>query len=184
MGGPATSAHFFNCFPGNIFVGIRFKPGGLPLFYNVPLDAMVDRITEFQDKQLAIILDIDELLPSRLDEHFLSKQKCTHSAIRIADAVYHYRGQISVDMLAKKCHVSNRTLERYFYAHMGIGPKEFISIVRFKHAMLALQNGSTKGEFATFAAEMGYYDQSHLIKEVKKRAGSKPSAIGLIPNLL
>jgi len=182
MGGPGTCAFYFNCFPGNVFIGIRFKPGGLPLFYHVPLADMVDQIIEFRDPQLASILDVDELLPSRLDEYFLSKKKTKHSATIIADAVYQYKGRISVDMLAKECNMSNRTLERYFYNHMGIGPKEFINIIRFRQVLLALQNGSTRGELVKIAAELGYYDQSHFIKEVKKRAGSIPSAIGPITN--
>lgn len=182
MGGPATSAHFFNCFPGSVFIGVRFKPGGLPLFYPIPLAVIVDHIIPFQDSQLACILDIYESLPSRLDEYFLSKKKPDNSATLIADAVYQHKGQISVDVLAKECNVSNRTLERYFLNNMGIGPKEFINIVRFREVMLSLQNGSTRGEFAKIAAEMGYYDQSHFIKEVKKRAGAIPSAIGSITN--
>jgi transcriptional regulator GlxA family with amidase domain len=112
----------------------------------------------------------------------LSKKKPDNSAALIADAVYQYKGQISVDVLAKECNVSNRTLERYFLNNMGIGPKEFINIVRFREVMIALQNGSTSGEFAKIAVEMGYYDQSHFIKEVKKRAGSIPSALDSITN--
>jgi len=183
MGGPATSARFFNCFPGNIFVGIRFKPGGLCMFYRVPLAEMVDKVVEFEDRQLSYILDMDDRLPSRLDEYFLSKKKQAYPVFNLADVVYQYKGQISVDMLARESNMSNRTLERYFFNHVGIGPKEFINIVRFKEVMASLNDRSVEKEFAKIAIEMGYYDQSHFIKEIKRRAGSIPTAIESIFNL-
>lgn len=178
--GPATSAHFCNCLPSSVYIGIRFKPGGLPLFYHVSLPCLVDQAKEFHDRKLALILDVDEFLPKRLDEYFLKNIKLDSSSIAITEAVYLNKGRISVDLLAKASNVSNRTLERYFFTNMGIGPKEFINIVRFKHLILALQNYSTK-EFAGIALEMGFYDQSHFIKEIKKRGGVLPTSIFPIP---
>ena len=178
--GPATSVHFSNCYPGNVYVGIRFKPGGFPAFYGVPLINLVDQIVEFEDTQLKYLLDVDESLPSRLDNYFLARKRSDYTVTTIADAIYRSKGRISVDLLARECNVSNRTLERYFYNNMGIGPKEFINIVRFHQTLLALEKGYPRGQLVKIAAKLGYYDQSHFIKEVKKRTGSAPSAIGPI----
>jgi AraC-like DNA-binding protein len=182
MGGLSTSAGFVRCFPNSIFIGVRFKPGGLPLFFNTPLFEMVDQIIEFQDNHLFSIMGMDGLLPVRLDQYFLSKKRKPTPVIPITEAVHYFKGQISVDQLAQKCNVSNRTMERLFYTNMGIGPKEFISIVRFQQVLKALQKGYSKGQLLQIAFEMGYYDQAHFIKDVKKHSGLTPSAIGPGPS--
>ena len=182
MGGPATSANFVHCFPDCIFVGIRFKAGGLPLFYHIPLAELVDGIAEFQDNQLFSIMGMDKLLPARLDQYFLSRKRSIAPITSIAEAVYSYKGRISVDSLARECNLSNRTIERFFYTNMGIGPKEFISIVRFQQVLNVLRSGYTRGELLRFAFEMGYYDQAHFIKDIKKRSGLTPSALGPVPS--
>jgi len=182
MGGLSTSYKFVRCFPNSIFIGVRFKPGGLPLFFNTPLFETVDQIIEFQDNHFFSIMGLDALLPVRLDQYFLSKIKKPTPVIPITEAVHYYKGQISVDQLAQKCNVSNRTMERLFYVNMGISPKEFISIVRFQRVLKALQNGYSKGQLLQIAFEMGYYDQAHFIRDIKKHSGLTPSAIGPGPS--
>jgi AraC-like DNA-binding protein len=98
------------------------------------------------------------------------------SAEKLTDIVFEAKGQISVSQLARMCNLSSRTLERHCYFNIGIGPKEFISIVRFKSAIWALE--SDKAEISgRIAVRMGYYDQSHFIKEIKKRTGFLPSCL-------
>ncbi|SHN21609.1 helix-turn-helix domain-containing protein [Mucilaginibacter sp. OK098] len=177
IGGVSTSSCFVTSFPDSAFVGIRFKPGGLLVFYRLPLVEIVDQIVEFQDKDLALIADPDELLPERLDQLFLSKKNQADLFSPITEAVNYYKGQISVDLLAQNCNISTRTLERLFYINLGISPKEFIGIVKFRRALKILQEAHSKGKLLEIALEMGYYDHAHLTREIKKHSGLPPSAI-------
>jgi len=177
MGGTTTTSSFVRTLPDSLFIGIRFKPGGLSVFYDIPLYEIVDQIIGIQDNYLLSIIGLDELLPLRFDQYFEAKQKEKRSITSITEAVYHYNGQISVDALAQKCNVSNRTLERMFSINVGITPKEFINIVRFQQTLKVLQNERSKGRLLQIASEMGYCDHAHLTREIKKYSGLTPSAI-------
>jgi AraC-like DNA-binding protein len=147
------------------------------VFYNLPFAEIVDEIVEFQDKVLLSIAGLDEQLPQRLDKYFLAKKNDIRSIVQITDAVNYYKNQISVDLLAQKCNMSKRTLERIFYTNMGIPPKEFISIIRFQQVLKTLQKDRPKGKLFQIAFENGYYDHAHFTREVKKYSGFTPSAI-------
>ena len=177
IGGATTSAGFINSLPGSTFAGIRFKPAGLHALYKFPLAEIVDRITAFHDPHLFSLLDIDSDLPDRLDRYFLSKLKNATHLTPLVEVVLSTRGVISVDELAQKCNVSNRTLERHAYTNLGIGPKAFISIVRFQTVLKVLQKVRSNGSMMEVAYQMGYYDPAHLTREVKKYSGLTPSTI-------
>jgi AraC-like DNA-binding protein len=177
MGGTTTTSSFVRTMPESIFIGIRFKPGGISVFCDLPLYEIVDQIIEIQDNHLFSLIGLDELLPVRFDEYFLAKQQEKRSIVPITEAVYHYKGQISVDALAQKCNVSNRTLERMFGIHVGVTPKEFINIVRFQQTLQVLHHEQSKGRLLQIASEMGYYDHAHLTREIKKYSGLNPSGI-------
>ena len=177
LGGVATGVAFIHTFPNNTFVGIRFRPGGLYAFYKLPLFEIVDRAIEFPDNHLLSIIDLDEQLPLRLDQFFRSKLNDKLAVNPIAEVVRQHNGQITVDVLAQKCNVSNRTLERLSYVQVGLRPKEFISIARFQQTLKTLQNNPSKGSLMQVAYQMGYYDHAHFSREVKKYSGLTPSEI-------
>ncbi len=177
MGGANTTSSYINSFPNSTFIGIKFKAGGLPVFYNLPLFEIIDQIVEFQDKQLYLILDMDEMLPKRLDKFFIAKRNKINHISPITEVLHSHRGIMQVDLLAQKCNMSTRTMERAFNKNMGMGPKEFIGIVRFQKALKMLQKNKLKGKLLNVAFEAGYYDHAHLTREVKKYSGLTPSEI-------
>jgi len=177
VGGTSTCAGFVNSLPNSIFIGIRFKPCGLHTIYKFPLVELVNNIIDFHDRELLLLLDVDAGLPARLDAYFFSKLTSAAMPAPIAKVVLGAKGLISVDQLAEKCNVSSRTLERQAYAGLGIGPKEFISIVRFQTVLKALQKMRTNGSMMQVAYQAGYYDPAHFTREVKKYAGLTPSLI-------
>jgi AraC-like DNA-binding protein len=177
IGGTSTSHSFVNNFPGSIFIGIRFKPGGLATFYNIPLTDIVDRILEFRDVELTSILYPDETLAVRLDRYFIARQKKYAFFPVITELVHRHKGQVQVDSLSYHCNVSNRTLERIFQTNAGISPKTFIGIVRFQQALNVLQRSRSRGKLIDLAVESGYYDHAHFSREFKKFAGVNPSDI-------
>jgi AraC-like DNA-binding protein len=177
IGGTSTCAGFVNSLPDSTFVGIRFKPCGLHTIYKFPLTELVNNIIDFHDRRLSDLLDVDAGLPERLDKHFLYKLSGFPPPAAIAEVVLGAKGVISVDQLAQKCNVSSRTLERQAYSNLGIGPKEFIRIVRFQTVLKALQKMRTNGSMMQVAYQAGYYDPAHFTREVKKYSGLTPSAI-------
>jgi AraC-like DNA-binding protein len=70
--------------------------------------------------------------------------------------------------------VTLRTLQRRFRDDVGVGPKQYQRIVRFRRAMRLLQQGGFRGA-ARAATLAGYYDQAHFIRDFRRFAGTTPS---------
>ena len=72
--------------------------------------------------------------------------------------------------------VSERHLRRVFHEALGLSPKAFAKIVRFRRALRAARADARCG-WASIAAAAGYYDQAHLIAEFRAIAGVTPRAL-------
>lgn len=180
FGGTMTTSIIIQRLPNSIFIGIRFKPGGFPFFYKLPLQELTDEIIEFPDRFLYDLLDVDDKVTDRLDNFFSGKIKNTRNLLFLTKTVESYRGKITVDCLAEKHHVTNRTLERMFNEHMGITPKEFIKVVRFQHVLKRMRKNEFKENLSQLAYEMGYYDHAHLTNDVKRYSGFNPTALAAL----
>ena len=71
--------------------------------------------------------------------------------------------------------VSAKTLIRLFRDHVGLPPETTARLVRFE-AALRLLRASGPGEGALVAAEAGYADQAHFVRELTSFAGTSPDA--------
>ena len=95
---------------------------------------------------------------------------------RVAAAVRSIRathGAVDVDTLAREHALSPRSLQRLFGAQVGISPKLLARIVRFQRIFAAWRDDPRS--LARVAAECGYYDQSHLVRDFRDFAGAPPA---------
>lgn len=76
--------------------------------------------------------------------------------------------------------MSSRTMQRHFHEVTGISRKTLAKIRRAQEAVRMLQTGTATAEVA---AEVGYTDQSHLTKDLKKIMGSGTSTTDHIHKL-
>lgn len=83
------------------------------------------------------------------------------------------KGQINVSELSQKLFLTNKSLERKFYALLGKTPKQFIRIVRFQGVILNLSKPGDK-YLTQMAYENGYFDQAHFVKDFKSLSGYTP----------
>lgn len=83
-----------------------------------------------------------------------------------------------VEHLARAAGVSVRTLQRLFGQHVGVSPAWVIRRWRIIEAADAARGGTDRGEtfagWATLAAELGYADQAHLVRDFRKHLGATP----------
>jgi AraC-like DNA-binding protein len=85
------------------------------------------------------------------------------------------KGIIQVKQLEEKFHISERWLEKQFLAQVGLSPKEFARLIRFKSVMVeSMMTPSVS--WAKMIHDYGYYDQSHLIKDFQNYTGQTPTA--------
>ncbi|MCR9172337.1 MAG: helix-turn-helix domain-containing protein [bacterium] len=78
-----------------------------------------------------------------------------------------------IEDLARASNMSERTLQRKLKANLGIGPKSFSKINRFKEVLVCI---STHPEYdwQDLLYRFGYYDQAHFIKDFKRYTGKTP----------
>lgn len=84
-------------------------------------------------------------------------------------------GQARVEPLMDDTGWSRRVVTARFRTQVGVSPKVFARIVRFRRAV-ALMHGRRKDlTLADVAIRCGYYDQSHLTRDFVALAGCTPS---------
>lgn len=105
-----------------------------------------------------------------------------NSLLTVVKDIENLGGQVKIETLAKRHCISERQLERRFNEQIGISPKEFINLARFRQAFVKIQMGGTpqnqhKRSLADIAWECGYYDHAHLTNDFKRYAGSAPTEL-------
>lgn len=88
------------------------------------------------------------------------------------------RGQVRVDQLAAEVGWSRKRLWSRYRAQIGLTPKRAAQLIRFDHAVHRLAAGQS---VALVASEAGYFDQSHLHRDVMAFVGMTPSGVSLAP---
>jgi len=82
-------------------------------------------------------------------------------------------GQARVDALTRHIGLSQSALERRFRRVVGLTPKRYAMLLRFRRA-LALQRNAIG--LAAVAHDAGYFDQSHFINHFRRVTGRSPAA--------
>ena len=80
-------------------------------------------------------------------------------------------GEIGIKGLASDLGVSQSSLERGFKSRVGLSPKEYAGLIRFRNIFKFYNSSSSLTELALDA---GYYDQAHFIKDFKEFTGTTP----------
>ncbi|MFF3783684.1 DUF6597 domain-containing transcriptional factor [Streptomyces sp. NPDC001933] len=96
-------------------------------------------------------------------------------AMALADLVRTDRTVRRVDELAHAAGLSPRSLQRLFAAYVGVGPKWVILRYRI-HEALERAESDPRVDWAALAAELGYSDQAHLIRDFTATVGVPPTA--------
>jgi transcriptional regulator GlxA family with amidase domain len=108
------------------------------------------------------------LLPSAIATLTVARALTTRLSVWLISA--------NVKSVAVDLGVSERHLRRLFRKSVGMSPKEFARVARFRHARRTAREGSQRS-WADIAAETGYYDQAHLTEDFRAIAGVTPRVL-------
>ncbi|MDR6808539.1 AraC-like DNA-binding protein [Dyadobacter sp. BE34] len=164
--------------PGSLLIGVRFRPAGFAAFYQYDsMHEFTDRTAEF-DPTLAPDLRARKTEPKPyLDQFFLRRLRNENRPLtQVIGEIESKNGLIDVTTLAQNSCMSIRQLQRTFKQHIGLSPKEFLNIIRFRYAVELIKTGE-KQSLLDIALEAGYYDHAHLTNEIRRYAGIAPSLI-------
>ncbi|MCT4356393.1 helix-turn-helix domain-containing protein [Streptomyces sp. Je 1-79] len=172
--------------------GVQFRPGGFRPFApqwpvsewtgrRVPLDEV------FADADLASVEAVlspetDHARVAALDAFLLARGPAPDpqaaQAMELVELVRTDRTVRRVSELARTAGLSSRSLQRLFAHHVGVGPKWVILRYRIHEALERAEGGETQGspDWAELAAELGYSDQAHLVRDFTATVGVPPTA--------
>jgi AraC-like DNA-binding protein len=152
------------------FIGVRFRPGRAAAFLRIPLAEVTDARVRLGD----VWRDAPEEPTLPALERALLQRLAPDRDPRVDAAVDSIvRGATRIDDLEREIGISRQHLARQFQHHVGVSPKTFVRVMRFRRVVDRLPAGAAV-DWAGVAAEHGYYDQSHLIEDFRELAGSTP----------
>ena len=168
------------------YLGVRFAPGGFGHFFRTPAGELTDRIVPLDSlstmstlaEQLADAPNVQKrlsVLEDALNQQFLFEKR-DPILTKVLEIISAGQGAVTIAPLARTVGWSPRHLHRVVRESVGVGPKTFCEIVRFKNA-LRLLRGRPRPELLQVALEAGYYDQAHFIHDFHRFYGSSPSTV-------
>jgi AraC-like DNA-binding protein len=169
-------------------MGIRFYEGGAYPFLGVPLNelrnetGLLDAVNKADWLNLQARVQEAESLPARvhlLDEWLLNRLlrgKERHILVPASLAMVRQKQEgLFIPRLAEELSISQRQLERLYQSQVGMSPKQYSQLLKVDKARLALKQ--LRGQTTVHvAADLGYYDQSHFIREFQSVIGMTPYA--------
>ncbi|WP_093875522.1 helix-turn-helix domain-containing protein [Streptomyces sp. TLI_105] len=175
--------------------GVQFRPGGFRPFApawpvstwtgrRVPLgevfpDEHVDGDEGIGTPAAVLSPDDDHARVAALDAFLLAHgpepDPAAGQAMELVDLIRSDRTVRRVSRLAAASGLSARSLQRLFAGHVGVGPKWVILRYRF-HEALERAESAAEADWAALAAELGYSDQAHLVRDFTATIGVPPTA--------
>ncbi|HEY0179186.1 MAG TPA: helix-turn-helix domain-containing protein, partial [Dokdonella sp.] len=167
-------------------MGVVFRPGGGACFLREPMERLCDRHTA--------LADLAGPAADALRERLLNTPD---AAARLAVLEAWLRARFVVDALHPALARALAALERapcveraggliaasgysarhfgtLFRSQVGVGPKRFARLRRFRAALAHVRHGEAV-DWARVAADCGFHDQPHLVREFREFAGTTPA---------
>lgn len=126
------------------------------------------------DKINATHNDLDKI---SLIEYFLLGKVKEHNSSKIDNAlnlIINSQGFVEASKLAKDIGLSDAQFRKRFKEEIGISPSQYCKIVRINTTLEYLKVNNSQS-LSELSHELGYFDQSHFIKDFKSVSGFSPS---------
>lgn len=188
IGGPATAKFSTQLEDlGGVFAA-KFTPAGFYPFANGSVSRFTNTKTNVSDifgesgvalaDQIHAVATIEgrvSLLEAFLRARLPAHDENVETISRMVYATANNREITKVEQLADRNAVTVRSLQRMFAKYVGVSPKWVIRRYRLHEAAEQLGNGRTV-DYADLAAQLGYSDQAHFLRDFKSVVGVSPGA--------
>jgi len=172
---------------GRVF-GVKFRPGAFQPFLGRPLSEITETVLPAERlwgsaatavaSRMAAARGVDELVALAegfLRERWPAPDPQVELVGRIVAAMLHDRSISRVDDVTERFNLGPRTLQRLFQRYVGVSPKWVLRRYRLHEAAAVLDREQHR-PWAEVAAELGYFDQSHFIRDFTAAIGMTPVA--------
>jgi AraC-like DNA-binding protein len=175
-------------------VGVFLQAGHARALTGAPAAELADRVVALNDLWGAAAASLPPELAdageaARIDRlesilrRRLAQAPVAETALKLpalAQCILRARGRLRIEQLAGAAGVSRQHLTRSFREAVGVTPKMFARLARFQ-AGLAYAGCGANIDWARAAPELGYADQSHMIREFREFSSLTPEALARQP---
>jgi AraC-like DNA-binding protein len=168
-------------------LGVKFRAGGFYPYWQRDVSALTGTVIEASEvfgpgvrDLMDTVLDASDVaaMARQADHAFLTKLPERDAQAELADRIVQTtmndRSILKVEQLCEQTGLSIRQLQRLFHKYIGVSPKWVIKRFRLQEAAERLEQGEI--QLADLAMQLGYFDQSHFIKDFKSVIGQSPEA--------
>lgn len=169
-------------------IGVRFKVGQFKTISNSPVSKLKNQTLSASDifpkldysilenlvhckSNIEKLVIINDFIANQVD---WSRENRSKIELSVSKSICANFQNIDLAKIAKEHFISLRQLERRFKAIVGVTMKEYHSIIRFKKTIDCI-SANPSISLLNIAFDNGYFDHSHLTKEIYKMSGLNPS---------
>jgi len=164
---------------------VRFKAAGAGSFFKIPIHEFYESGLSLNDIYSSNIVDtfLQQIASAESDqkrietlEMFLNSRLTKPHDLLVATAVeqmHLMQGKLKIQQLCVNLNISVDAFEKRFRKTAGTSPKQFCSIIRMRHA-IDVMSAQTYA-LPDVIHQLGYFDQTHFIKDFKLFTGLTPS---------
>lgn len=173
---------------GYRYFGVRFMPGHTPFLGQASMSDVIDeeiafediyrnereifeKITSSDNFEYQIQVFMEFYLKRWQSKQLGDKDNLKHDIISY---ILHSGGNVPIKELAEEFCYSERYINNLVKDATGLSPKLFCRMMRFQYVLDNISDNSLDTELIEVAAEAGYYDQSHMMKDFKAFASITP----------
>ncbi|MEO5858913.1 MAG: helix-turn-helix domain-containing protein [Pyrinomonadaceae bacterium] len=164
--------------------GVRFRPHAAAGFLGVAMSSLTDQVVALE----SVVGGLSGELESGIAEAatFEDRVAVVETALKscrsntdvsiaagLTEMISYSGGRMSVRELVDRTGIGERRIERMFDKYVGVSPKVFSRIVRFRGVVRSIEAANSFSLLDT-ALSFGYFDQSHMIHEFNEFAGTSP----------
>lgn len=185
VAGAGPAAYVIRVVPAHTVMTIHFRPAGALAFLGCPLgdleDALVglgdlwgsgaellrERLVEARSAQHRVDL-LEQFLVARMRHGHRWPQPGVASVLRYAEldpSMRVSKAQVLTGLSAKR-------FNALFRCEVGLSPKAYLRVRRLQAVLRAL---NTPAQGAAIAADLGYFDQAHMVREFREFTGITPT---------
>ncbi|OBK73861.1 hypothetical protein A5651_12780 [Mycobacterium sp. 1274761.0] len=183
--GAGRQSYVIGVAPRQTALTVHFQPAGAAPFLNMPADELQDRCVGIDELwgSAAITLRAqltDEKSATRrigiTEQFLLSRQTldaARYSAVTAALRAVEANPSTRVTHLQRLSGLPAKRFATEFRSHVGVAPKTYITVRRLQAALKRLAEARELG--ADIAADLGYFDQSHFVREFRAFTNTTPT---------
>lgn len=170
-------------------IGIKLQAGALHKIFNLPMNELRENPVSLESLNVEVVNTLENKLYEAkslneikhlLDAHLMKllgeipPPTISDSAVKLLTLL---NGNCTVSALAEKLNVGVRNLQKQFDTCIGISPKALAGVLRFKKLYHNLNDAHERGLDTNPLCDLGFYDQSHFIKDFQKYINISPQKL-------